>query len=234
MNIFNLAKNNMPLILNIVSSIGTIATGVTAVIANEKANTEIENQKALFDKELNSKDEFKIMAKHYSIPITIGTLTIAANIGSGVLNHKQQVSLLAAYGLATESYSRYKSHINEEESNEVCEKVQMEMINEDKERPFVLVDTFTGLEIPNMTWRKLLNAQLDLNYIFSAYGEATLDQFYGSLDVEPLPVDSEEFGWSQADGTKYINLNFAESSDGEIIRISYPGIASVATGEIMS
>lgn len=98
-------KQTLSVIFSVGGAIGTLAT---ALLVREAAKKEQETYQTLLPfKKGNIKDILML----YKLPIAVGTLTIGSIIGSTVMSHKAQASLMSMAVLADQGWKKYKHQV---------------------------------------------------------------------------------------------------------------------------
>ena len=202
-------KKQYPLILSVIGSIGVVATAVTAVKATPKAldviriDREIRKGKAetLEDLKQTKADLIKLTWKYYIPSVAIGISTIACIMGSLALSRSQIKSITSAYILLDQTYREYKSKVKELYGENADHAVKTEIIKylyEDSDiisRGKVLVfyeENYGKLFERTMT--EVVLAEYNLNRKFALDGEASINDFLGFLNLEPV-VFGNCIGW---------------------------------------
>ena len=208
---------NSSTILTCIGAAGTIATAVLTGRATIKA-VRIADGMQYYDPEIGyaleapKKEIVKAVWKEYIPAIGVGVATIACIFGANALNKKQQATLLSAYALLDRTYKEYKNKVTEVLGEESAEKVE-DTIAREKCRASQIVpkgdnllfyDPFYG-EPFERTMLEVQEAEYRLNQKFAIEGEATLNDFYEFLGLNPI-VTGNYIGWTQE--ASFDNYNY--------------------------
>lgn len=208
-----------PTILTCLGAIGVVTTAVLAVKATPKALERIEeaqDAKTLENGENLTQMETIAACWQCYIPATVtGIATIGCIFGANVLNRRQQASLTTAYALLNRTYQDYqrsvKNVFGEEGHRKVLQDMAIERVSEkhtiytegifesttldfcvpEEERLFY--DTYSDRQFAS-TIGKVLQAEYHLNRMFALNGNASLNDFYKFLGLDPV-TGGDDIGW---------------------------------------
>lgn len=228
MNVKDKAKsfveNNCEKLLTGGSAIGTIGTGILAVVATNNAKKEIAKREEEFKRKLTKKEIVKYTWKFF-IPVVVSTgLSIACAVLSNKKSSKKINNLAAAYNVASTMASTYKDNlvdvIGEEKTKEIEknavseisntkneEKVSGIVVNHDDD--ILVYDPKFGRYFTT-TIQKIDNSINAINYKMLCENEASVNDLYYELGVEGVEAGDDfiwkvENGMIQRRGTARIN-----------------------------
>lgn len=206
-------KQTLAVVLSITGAVGTLAT---ALLVREAAKKEQETYQTLLPfKKGNIKDILML----YKVPIAVGTLTIGSIIGSSVMSHKAQVSLISMATMADQGWRKYKNQVKDTLGFKAHNDVITDMAKKDLEVCKLSDDYFKDLPDNRKIYyeehvghftadpEKLAYAYIMINEYFnseSLSGHERTDQFdlysfleFASVDnVKSLKTRAEKWGWS--------------------------------------
>ena len=203
-------NKNSTTILACIGAIGVIATTVTAVKATPKAMELLNKAESEKGEELTKMEVIATAGPAYIPSLVIGASTIACIFGINVLNKRQQASLVSAYALADSTYKEYRGKVKELLGEETDNRIR-DAIAKDK-RDEEVTGYVPGLgSLPlsgekllfydeyrksyfEATMQEVLNAEYHLNRNFTMRGNASLNEFYSFLGLEPTDF-GEVLGW---------------------------------------
>jgi hypothetical protein len=195
-------KRNGATILTYVGAAGVVATAVMAVKATPKAMTLLEEAKKEKGEDLTKLEKVKVAGPAYIPAVVTGTATVACIFGINVLNKRQQAGLASAYALLDNSYKEYKKKVEELYGEEANQKVTEEIAKDKYEDVDIQLDDGKWLFYDEFSGRYfearpevVQAAEYDLNRELVMRGWVTLNEFYGSLDIEPID-GGDELGWT--------------------------------------
>lgn len=230
-NFLERQSKNVSSILSIASSVGVIATSISAVYATPKAIRLIENDK-------NSKPDSDVYTKKdvifscwkcYVPSICLGTATIFCILGSNVLGKKEYAALMNSYILMSKSYDAYKNRVKEIAGDDVHENIMKDIVKEncsdvhiyvpdimgvhsldldndlDSENLYTFYDRFSNRYFET-TISRVLQAEYHLNRNFVLSGVMEVNRFYEFLGIETIEV-GEQLGWCINDEMYWIDFD---------------------------
>lgn len=210
-------KKAAPYILSGLSVIGVAATAILSAKATAKALEQVEERD----------DTWKCY-----IPTALTAIaTCACIISNGVLNRKQQASLISAYTLLAGSYKKYrektKAIYGEEADRLIINGMAVEqaktgfkiynqgLVNvtssgwdhEEDEVKHLFYDTLSERYFES-TLSRVYQAELALNRNMSVScgGFVTVNDFYKFLGLEPIS-GGDEIGWALCDCYTFVEFN---------------------------
>ena len=230
-------KKASPTILSILGVVGVVTTAVLAVKATPKALERIEDAKEAKNLE-NGKDLTRMETaaacwQCYIPAAATGIATIGCIMGANVLNRRQQASLASAYALLNRTYQDYtksvKNVFGEEGHKRVLEDMAIERVPENHtiytegmfesttldfcipEEEHLFYDVYSNRQFAS-TIGKVLQAEYHLNRMFALNGNASLNDFYKYLGLDPVPEGDDIGWWVDFDNEAYwVEFNHAVS-----------------------
>ena len=228
-------KKSVSIMLPIASSIGVLATAVSAVKATPEAIRLIEEDKARSDfEQYTNKDALRSCWKCYIPSAVIGAATVACIFGTSILNNKQQASLISAYTLASKSFDQYKDKVKEVLGEDAHEQVMESIAVEKTKDTYVYAPTIVGEQSLSLDKCKysecmctfydsisdryfeasipqVLQAEYHLNRNFVMRGDVCVNEFYDFLGLDHIK-DGDILGWGIDDGLYWIDFNHIETT----------------------
>ena len=198
-------RKESPVILSCMGAAGVVVTTVLAIRATPKAVRlldEAEEEKAELEEEFTVVEKAKILVPVYIPTVVAGVTTIGCIIGSNVLSHKQQVSLMSAYAVMDSTYKKYRGKVKELLGAEKDLLVQEEL-SKDRFEECEPMEPANGKllwyepyrnEFFTLTEKEVIDAEYQLNRNFILRGETNLNEFYEFLGLEPTDAGCE-IGW---------------------------------------
>lgn len=105
-------SNIVPIILSIVGSAGTVATGILAAKETKKLLDDYTpNEFEKLKKEISKSELLKMYLKAYWPAIVVGAASVTSGTVGTVLSKKTEASLIAAATLADQGWRKYKDQI---------------------------------------------------------------------------------------------------------------------------
>lgn len=102
-------KQTLAILFSIGGAIGTVGT---ALLARKATMKEIDIRKNLKDfDQLSTKEKAVVIGKIYIPTAAIGAVTVGSIIGSSVMSHKAQASLMSMAVLADQGWRKYKNQV---------------------------------------------------------------------------------------------------------------------------
>lgn len=215
----NALKKASPTILSCLGALGVVATTALAIKATPKALERIqdaEEAKVAENSEKLTRMETIVACWQCYIPATAtGIATIGCILGANVLNRRQQASLATAYALLNRTYQDYtrsvKNVFGEEGHRKILQDMTIERVSEDHtiytqgafrsttldfcvpEEEHLFYDVYSDRQFAS-TIGKVLQAEYHLNRMFALNGNASLNDFYQFLGLDPVK-DGDDIGW---------------------------------------
>lgn len=213
---------NSPVLLAIAGGVGVVATAYLTANAALKA----ERCFIYADEEPPSNAQAYIKAhwRLYIPAITVGSLTIAAIVGSNHIWSKRVTGAIAAYTIAEKAFDEYKEKviekIGEKKEEVVRSEIAQKHISETHEQSKLIItndsevlcyESFSGRYFKS-SMEELKKAQNDINYQIINGWYASLTDFYDLLGL-PSISQSDDLGWN---AEKLVELQFGTvlSDDG--------------------
>lgn len=196
-------KKHAATILSCLGGIGVAATAVTAVKATPKALKLLEKAENDKGEELSTIEVVKVAGPSYIPSIIVGVSSIACIFGANVLNKRQQAALISAYALLSDSYKKYKVKVEELYGKDADITVRTEIAKDNidvddiyplEDNTMLFYDEFSERYFES-TMEKVLQAELNLNHMFSREFGVYLNEWYELLGIDPEPY-GDYLGWS--------------------------------------
>ena len=196
-------KKNAPTILSGLGVVGVIGTAALAVKATPKAMYILEEKEKEKGDKL-TKFEFVMTAAPVYIPaILMGASTITCVLSANYLNKEKQAMLTSAYAYLNTTYNEYRTTVKEIFGEDADDKVKAEIakkrytdVTKPEPNKKLFYDQFSERYF-EATEQEVMDAVLKLNRHYSIFSEATLNDFYDLLDLEPTDYGGV-LGWSYA------------------------------------
>lgn len=198
-------KDNGPILLSIVASVGVVATTVLAIKATPKAEEKIRD--ISIEAEPSKKEVVAAAWKCYVPTAIVGGITIGCIIGSNAISRKQQAAVVGAYILLARNYKQYRDKVIELFGEEADEKVQTEIVKDvdisdelhkhDGSDICLFYEEHYG-EIFERSMLEVLSAEYEMNRCLIQNGEVSLNNFFDLLALDHR-LDNDDLGWSQED-----------------------------------
>lgn len=215
-------KKHAPTILSFVAAAGVVGTAVLAVKATPKAvsllrckEVEVNEQNARpeDDRELTAVEVVQTVWKEYIPAAAAGVATIVAIFGANVLNKRQIASVTGAYILLDQTYKKYKDKVVELYGKETDQKVRAEVAKDiyeekkpeapeksdkkgtDDDETLLFYEEHYG-QYFHRKLIEVMDAEYRINKKLAQDGEASLNDFYEYLGLDPIEV-GDAMGWSQ-------------------------------------
>lgn len=196
-------KRNAPTILTGMSVVGVVGTAVLTAKATPKAIDILNEREKEKGAKLTKFEQVSATAPVYIPAILMGGTTIVCILSANYLNKERQAMLTSAYAYLNNSYNEYKSKVKEIFGEDADDKVKAEIAKSrytetsksDPEKK-LFYDQFSERYF-EATEQEVMDAVLKLNRHYSIFSEATLNDFYDLLDLEPTDYGGV-LGWSYA------------------------------------
>ncbi len=212
-------KRGSPTILTCVGAVGFVATVVMAVRATPKAVKLIEND-SLKQHEgdpyaYTKKEAVRSAWKCYLPSAAVGAATLACMFGANALNKRQQASIASLYALVDRSYKEYRSKVKEllgeDGDKQIREEIAKDKCAETRppeEGYLLFCDEYRG-ECFERTMTQVIQAEYHFNRNFVLRGEASLNEFYSFLNLEPID-GGDEIGWDIGFGEEFAGYSWID------------------------
>lgn len=225
-------KRNASTILTCIGGLGVVATTIMAVKATPKALEKIEEAEKEKGEELSKWEVVQQTVPVYLPSIFLGATTIACIFAANILNHRQQASLVSAYGLVDQKFKDYKRKLVElhgkEAHDEIVNQLAIEKAEDTVIRNECLCSNCTlsleescgelvlfydefGNRYFESTIEQVQNAEYHLNRNFVLGGLVLLNDFYEFLGLEPTDYGST-LGWTVEDELYWIDFNHRKTT----------------------
>lgn len=107
-------KKALPIVLAMISSMGTIATAILVAKETPKAIKKLEEFKKSKEKEtVTFIEKIKIFGPVYAPAIAVCAATVASTVSATIISRKIEASLTASAVMLSQGWTRYKSKIND-------------------------------------------------------------------------------------------------------------------------
>ncbi len=208
-------KRHAPVILTGMAAVGVVAAGVLSGKASIKASRLLEAEKAEKEADLTVLETFRIVLPTYASTVAVGMATLGCLVGVGVLNHRNQTSIAAAYGILDANFKSYRKAAKEVFGEDADKKIIAEVakstylhgggvfssgiiyeaeLDTDSEET-LFYEEYTGRYFQS-TVPAVMNAQYHLNRNLALKGEVSINEFFTFLGLENTP-NGDDIGWNQ-------------------------------------
>lgn len=199
---------NSPVLLVGTAIAGVVATGYLAAQGGYKARGIIDEAQEQIDHELNAQEKLQLTWLCYAAPVLTGASTVASVVGVHTIHTKRHAALAGLYAVASTKLDSLQ-----EEAEKMLGPKKMQQINDatgqvmaernplrDNAEILMLGD---GTELCHDEWSgrwfKGSHASIEaafnrVNKILLTEGEASLNEFYDELGLDPIPMGAS-FGW---------------------------------------
>ncbi len=195
-------KRESPTILTCVGAVGVVATSIATAKAATKASKLLESAEEVKGEELTTLEKVNIAGPVYIPAVLFGAATITCIFGANVLNKRHQAAMASAYALLDRSYKEYKTKVNELYGEDANKLINEEIAKDKYEETDIRVTDGKQLFYDDYSKRyfestmdDVIWAEYELNRSLVMQGGVYLNEWYESLDLEPLESYST-FGWS--------------------------------------
>ena len=205
-------KKVLPTIAAFAASGGVVATTILAVKVTPQAYEKVKKDSlAVHGNEVDFTylEAVKSAWKFYIPAFSTGAATILTILASSLLSHKQQASLVSAYGVLKKTYAEYRKEIKKEIGDEKEKEIHKKVAYTAAESPKDVAQTGEKLFFEafgdgpgryfNAKMEDVIAAELKLNKLFTQRGYASLNDFYDFLDLEKTEI-GEYLGWEIQNG----------------------------------
>lgn len=195
-------SRNAATILTCVGGVGVVATTVVGIKATPKALKLLELAEEAKGEELTKVEKVRIAGPSYIPTLLLGASTIACIFGANFLNKRQQAALISAYALLDNSYKEYRGKMKElygEEADlRIVEEIAKDRYDEEEDVPSdgtqLFYESFSGRYFES-TIEKVQQVEYNINYNLNTFCEATLNEYYEMLGLEPTE-QGKILGWN--------------------------------------
>ena len=243
-------KRGSPTILTCVGAVGFVCTVVMAAKATPKAVELIkEDSRKEHDGDPYAYTKMEAVRsawKNYVPAAVTGVAAITCMFGANALNKRQQASIVSAYALLDKAYKEYRGKVKELLGEDGDKQIREEIAKDkcaEKRAPeegyLLFCDEYRG-ECFERTMTQVIQAEYHFNRNFALRGEASLNEFYSFLNLEPID-GGDEIGWDMAFGDEFAGYSWIDfehetftMEDGMeccLINYPYPPVHLLATLE---
>ena len=202
-------KRNSSTILTCVGAVGVVATAVMAARATPKALKLLDEAKDEKGEELTKLEIVQVIGPAYIPSVVVGASTIACIFGANILNQRHQASLASAYALVDSAYKDYRNKVKELCGEETDRNIRAAIAKDKCEELGAYAPGHRSLDISGerrlfyeeyrgkyfeTTIENVQNAEYHLNRNFAMRGDASLNEFYSFLGLEPTK-EGNVLGW---------------------------------------
>lgn len=195
-------KRNSSTILTFIGAAGVVGTAILAVKATPKALRLIDEVKEEKGEELTKLEIVNVAGPAYIPSVAVGLATIGCIFGANVLNHKQQATLISAYGLLDRTYKEYRAKVSEVFGEDADSQVQEAIARDKYEGEDVsLADSNKRLfyeerygKYFERSMEEVLDAEMRVNQCFVENGVVSLSEFYEFLGLDEV-YGADLIGW---------------------------------------
>jgi Family of unknown function (DUF6353) len=230
-----LLENHSTTILTGIGVGGTVATAVLTGRASFKAARIIEQEKLLFqdeveaarlvDAELSRTTKVKLVWKEYLPPVASGVLTITSIIVANKISSKKIAALAVAGGISERALQEYKDKVVEKLGERQSEKMRDEIAQDRVSKhpigtkevilagtgEVLCYDMLSGRYFQS-TVEEIKRAENKINFEIVQFMQASLSQFYDEIGLPPTPF-TDSVGWNSNNPIE-LQLSTVMSPDG--------------------
>lgn len=207
------SKQGTSTLLSVIGAVGVIGTAVLAAKATPKA-VELIKEDIWYNHDGDpityaKKEAVKACWKVYIPAAGAAIGTLICIFGASALNRKQQATITSSYALLSETYRRYKQAAKDMYGEDADEKIEAQMADEqyisaggyslydpdrdDASEKVLFYDSYSKRYFQS-TVPAVLNAIYHLNRNLTLRGNASVNEFYGFLGIDPVD-ESENAVW---------------------------------------
>jgi Family of unknown function (DUF6353) len=230
-----LLENHSTTILTGIGVGGTVATAVLTGRASFKAARIIEQEKLLFqdeveaarliDAELSRTTKVKLVWKQYLPPVASGVVTVTAIVVANKISSKKIAALAVAGGISERALQEYKEKVVERLGAKQNEKLRDEIAQDRvsnapiNSKEVILAGTGEVLCYDMLSGRyfqstveEIKRAENKVNFEIVQFMRASLSEFYDEIGLPPTPF-TDSVGWN-ANNPIELALSTVMSPDG--------------------
>lgn len=202
-----LVTDNSPAILTAVAVVGVVSTAILAVKATPQAMIDIQEAESEQTEPLTVNQKIYLVGHHYVPAVVTGSLTITCIIGVTYIHTKRHAALISAYTLSEKVLHEYQEKVKEKfgegKEQRVRDDIAQDTVNNNppSEGKVVLTGNGEHLFMDKKSGRyfkstvdRVRKAENKLNYELNNNSYASLNDFYGFLNIPPSEI-GEELGW---------------------------------------
>ena len=210
-------------LLSVLGGVGVIATSIGVAKETPKANERLNRVKEMKERELTTIEKLQVLLPSYKWSIAIGGSSILCILGSAVLNKRQQASLSSAVAMSTTYLTKYKDKVKDI-YGKIADKEIEDAINEEPEKEVSEQLRFYDLSSAQFVTRtktEVLSAEYMLNRHYILCGEATLNDWYHYMEMDPADHGDDLMWCPLGDDDEWIEFihNQKEDENGAYIEI---------------
>lgn len=211
----HLSKNiqmNSPTILSAVAVVGVAATGYLTFKATWKGAKRVEDVESMErvrgeSRERTAMEKSLLIWKLYIPAVATGVGTMGCIVLSNRIHARRAAAMVAAYGVLSGDFDEYKEKARELLGAKKADEVDQQLVKRQIERN----PAPTGLLIPDgqawfldkasgryclTTYETIKGVQNELNYTIINHGDASLNDFYTQLGMDPIRI-GDLLGWNR-------------------------------------
>lgn len=201
---------NSPVLLVGTAVVGVITTGVLAAKGGYKARGVIDAVREESGVEPTPMEKAKLTWLCYAVPAVTGASTIASVLGVHLIHNKRHAALATLYAVTSTKLDDYREEAEQllgpkksQQLNDAVAQKGLDRMEEDGKLSHELVITGPGevLCVDELSQRPFMGsvpiieqAFAELNLQLAESGSASLNDFYGFLGLEAVPLASK-YGW---------------------------------------
>lgn len=220
--------DNAPAILTAVGVVGSVTSVVLATKASLKAarivdqkkvdNWRMDPEAGAQVKDIDTKDKVLLVWKEYLPAAGTLTVTVAAVVFANRINTKRAAAMAAAYSLSERAYGEYREKVvekfNANKERQIRDDVAQDHVNANPPKDSQIIVVGTGnvmcYDQPSDRYfhssvERIRSAQNEINVTVNEIGEASLEEFYAALGLQPTTMSSE-VGWNR---DKLLDVQFS-------------------------
>lgn len=216
-------KCNAASILSLFAVGGVIGTSVSVV----KATNKFTDKK----KESSSMKETICIAIPIFLPaVLLGSSTIVCILGANHINKQKQAALLSAYALIDQSFKDYRTKLIELQGEDLNTKIQEDLyraglsqcVHTDEDGKLEWFEPFSK-ETLYLYEKEIIDAEYQLNRLFTGRGYATLNDWYDILGLPHTPY-GDALGWGICCDYAWVDFehHLIDNMSGTFYSIGYP------------
>ena len=202
-------------LLSVLGGVGVIATGIGVAKETPKANERLNRVKEMKERELTTIEKLQVLLPSYKWSIAIGGSSILCILGSAVLNKRQQASLSSAVAMSTTYLTKYKDKVKDI-YGKIADKEIEDAINEEPEKEVSEQLRFYDLSSAQFVTRtktEVLSAEYMLNRHYILCGEATLNDWYRYMEMDPADHGDDLMWCPLGDDDEWIEFIHHQKED---------------------
>lgn len=204
-------------VLSILGGVGVIATGIGVAKETPKALERKQKAEEKKERPLTKLETLQVFVPSYKWSLTIGGSTILCILGSAVLNKRQQASLSSAVAMSTAYLNKYKDKVKDIYGKIADEEIE-DAIKEDKPQELpeeVRFYDLSSAQFITRTREEVLQAEYMLNRHYILCGEATLNDWYKYMNMDPADHGDDLMWCPMGDDDEWIEFVHHQKEDKE-------------------